>query len=412
MVFYQIFPTSYQEGKLFKTITSNKKYYEDLGVDALLFCPIFLSPRQDAGYDVEDYYKLDPLFGELEDFKLMISELKQSGIEVYLDIAFNHTSSSHPWFKKAITLDEKYKDYYIIKEGIDNREPNLWTSNRTYDSVWKKIDGTNHYYFHIYDDFQPDLNWENPKVIREVSNVINYWYDMGVTGFRLDVINKIGKDFSNDQSLSDYTVSNDKFQNVDITFDYIKQLRSQVPSDITFIGQVEGADKALLTRYNDSGIDKTLIFNHLKLNKGPMFERIDKDFKDILNVMDEVSSHHSNMMFLENHDSPRSINTFLDGVDVVTAARMLASILFSFDNDIIIYQGQEQGMLNPGFKSINELNDVRSITYYNKRIEKGEDEATVLSDILHFTRDNSRAEFKYKQNGIYIFYSQLIKCNR
>lgn len=406
MYIYQMYPHAFNSDNFFIDLANNINYYSELGVEAILLCPITTSPFVDSGYDVEDYYTVNPMFGTIEQFEQLVTVARSFDIKIMLDMVFNHTSDQHKWFQAAINGDSKYQDYYILRTGQHNL--NKWISGRTHQSVWSEYQ-PDQYYMHIYTPKQPDLNWDNPQVRSEFKNVLQFWTDKGVSGFRLDVINKIGKDWEQENSgLGPNNLADCKFHDIDKTFDYISELTADFKQSI-FIGQVSGAEHQSLQRYTAAGLDYCLNFNHVDLTKDGIYHKLETTPSDWINEINNLFEYPGNLIFFESHDLPRSINNFLNPEYQLSSAQIIAILLLFNNHSPIIYQGQELAVTNRKWNSIDDFNDIRTIEYHNLRIERGEDPATVFTDICAYSRDQARFNFEYCRNSSFHFYKWLLK---
>ncbi len=407
MVIYQIYPNSLKTNKVFKDMADNIQYYKNLNIDVLLFCPITKSPFKDSGYDTSDYYKLNENFGTEEELENLIKVAQENDIQIYMDLVLNHTSNEHMWFKEALKGHSKYKDYYILRES--EKVPSKWISGRTMESVWTQYE-KNKYYFHIYSPWQPDLNWENEEVKKEIVKIIEFWQNKGVKGFRLDVINKIYKDFENeDEGLEEGNIADLKYHNLDKTFEYIKEITDQLDKETKLIGQVSGASKEQIIRYNEVGIDYTLNFNHVDFNKDGTYHSLENTAEIFIKEINKLFESQSNLMFLESHDLPRSISNFLDDTKPIQSGKILSLLLLLNNQSTIIYQGEELGLANKKFNSIEEFEDRRTIGYYYTRVNNGEDKSVVFDDMNKYSRDQARFYFEKTQNEVYEFYKEIIE---
>ncbi len=397
---YEIFPSTYtQEKNKFNAIINDLDRIKNIGFNLIYLTPIFKSQFIDSGYDIDDYYEINPDFGSLADFKELLYQAHNRDIKIVLDVALNHTSNNHVWFKNQL----QYKDYYIIKD-----EPNNWISSKTAFSTWTKNEDGG-YYFHIYSPEQPDLNWDNPKVRDEMKNVLSYWVKMGVDGFRLDVINKLSKgdDFS-DTSLE---FADKLFENNDLTFSYIKELLHGF-DDTLFLGQVGGANEEQIKLYQNTGLDLCLTFNQIDYCRKDLFRVSDYSLSDLLFELNNIQKRKQPIVFLENHDSPRApsiINKIIG--DEALSIKLVAVINIITNGDIIIYQGQESGALNIQLTDVSQFQDVRSHNFFNQRLNQNDDPNDILDDFSLVSREHARRNINI-QTDINDLYCFLIKLNK
>jgi trehalose-6-phosphate hydrolase len=410
-VVYQIYPRSFKDssgdgiGDL-KGVTEKLNYLKNLGVDYIWLTPFYISPQVDNGYDVADYLNIDERFGTMEDFEEMVAEAKKVGIDVMLDMVFNHTSTEHKWFKNAMKGDEKYKDYYIFKEPVDGEEPTNWVS-KFGGSAWEYASEFNEYYLHLFDVKQADLNWENEELKKELFQVVNFWMEKGVKGFRFDVINLISKP---EKYENDYVGDGRRFYTDGVkTHEYLKELNSKTfgrDEDIITVGEMSSTTIDNCTRYsNPQEKELSMVFNfhHLKVDykDGDKWSLMDFDFvklKEILSAWQIGIQENGgwNALFWCNHDQPRIVSRFGDDIKYrKESAKMLATTMHMLRGTPYIYQGEEIGMTNPHFDKIELYKDVESINYYN--ILKDEDiaEEEIIKILGSKSRDNARTPVQW-----------------
>lgn len=412
-VVYQVYPKSFNDsngdgiGDL-KGITGKLGYLKILGVDYIWVTPFYVSPQKDNGYDIEDYCNIDPRFGTMDDFEEMVSEAKKLGISVMLDMVFNHTSTEHQWFKNAIKGDKKYKNYYIFKEAKDGREPTNWTS-KFGGSSWEYIKEFEEYYLHLFDITQADLNWENEDVKKEVFDIINFWIEKGVKGFRFDVINLISKP---DNYEDDYEGDGRRFYtDGPHIHQYLKELNKETygkHEDIITVGEMSSTTIDNCVKYsNPKEKELSMVFNfhHLKVDykDGDKWTLMDFDFiklKAIFNSW-QLRIQEGNgwsAVFWCNHDQPRIVSRFGDDQKYHReSAKMLATSIHMLRGTPYIYQGEEIGMTNPYYDNINLYKDVESINYYDISKQQGKDEKEIIKVLQSKSRDNSRTPMHWSK---------------
>lgn len=413
-VVYQIYPKSFCDsngdgiGDL-NGITEKLDYLENLGVTMLWICPIYLSPMDDNGYDVADYQAVAPEFGTMEDLDRLIHEAKKRGIKIILDLVVNHTSDEHEWFQKALADPEsEYHDYYIFKEGT--QPPNNWRSVFG-GSVWEKVFGRDEYYFHAFGKKQPDLNWENPALRRKIYQMINWWLDKGIAGFRVDAITFIKKDLSwknlepdGADGLAKCTRASRNQPGIGA---FLRELREQtfdrypcvtvaeapgVPYDGLgdFIGPEGYFSMIFDFRYADLDV----------ASGSEWFKRIDWTVKDL---GDKIMASQTALQawgwganFIENHDQPRAATKYLRKAQHnADAVKTLAAVYFFLRGVPFIYQGQELGMVNFQRSSVEEFNDLSSIDQYYRSMEEGCSPEEALRYVNLRSRDNARTPFPW-----------------
>lgn len=413
-VVYQIYPKSFADsnndgiGDL-KGITGKLDYLRYLGVDYLWITPFFVSPQNDNGYDVADYYKIDPVFGTMADLDELIAEAEKRNIGLMFDMVFNHTSIYHEWFQKALQGDQKYKDYYIFKKPVNGHMPTNWIS-KFGGPVWEYVAEMDEYYLHLFDRTQADLNWENPEVREELIKIVNFWINKGIRGFRFDVINLISKNSYED----DYDGIGKRFYTDGKKVnDYLKELNQRSFgrfNDMITVGEMSATSIENCVKYTNpknKELNMTFNFHHLKVD----YENKEKwtcipfnfaELKDLFNSwqvgMQELGGW--NALFWNCHDQPRSISRFgNDGKYHDASAKMLATAIHLQRGTPYIYQGEEIGMTNNYFTDIKQYRDVESINYYHILKEKGLSEESIHQILQAKSRDNARSPMQWTAKG-------------
>lgn len=408
---YQIYPKSFNDsngdgiGDL-KGIIEKLDYLKELGIDCIWITPFYISPQKDNGYDIADYYNVDPLFGTMEDFEELACEAEKRNIELMLDMVFNHTSTEHEWFKSAMNGDKKYKDFYIFKKGRDGKAPTNWIS-KFGGSAWEYVEKFDEYYLHLFDKTQGDLNWENEEVRKEIYNVVNFWIEKGVKGFRLDVINLISKP----EEYMDDNIGDGKrfYTDGPKIHDFLKKLNKNTfgkHEDIVTVGEMSSTTIDNCIRYsNPDEKELSMVFNfhHLKVDyeNGEKWTLMDFDFKALKKLFNDWQTGMEegngwNALFWCNHDQPRIVSRFGDTDKYhKESAKMLATSIHMMRGTPYVYQGEEFGMPNPGYTSINQYRDVESINYYNILKEEGVKGDKILQILRAKSRDNSRTPVQW-----------------
>lgn len=418
---YQIYPRSFYDsnndgiGDL-NGITEKLDYLKNLGITLIWVCPIFKSPMDDNGYDISDYYDVNPEFGTKEDLEKLIAEAEKRGIKVILDLVINHTSDEHEWFLEALKNPEsKYRNYYIFKRGENGLPPTNWRSHFG-GSAWEKVEGeadengNEMYYLHLFTKKQPDLNWENPEVRKELYEMVNYWLEKGIAGFRVDAINSIKKD----ARYLDLPVdgADGMAHNVEYTLNQpgIEEfLRELAKETFKKYNAMTVAETPMLEyeRYNDFIGDDgffTMIFDFsytdLDMTKGgfyyslrdiPTIELRDAIFESQLTQQ----KYGWGAPFFENHDLPRSLNKFFGEKANETNAKLLANVFFFLRGTPFIYQGQEIGMDNFVRNDISEFDDIASKDQYQRALGEGFSSEEALYFVNKRSRDNSRTPMQW-----------------
>ncbi|MGL4251538.1 MAG: alpha,alpha-phosphotrehalase [Aeromonas sp.] len=409
-VIYQIYPKSFQDSAArgtgdLKGIMARLDYLKTLGVDALWLTPVYVSPQVDNGYDIADYYAIDPAYGTMDDFEALLAAAHARDIRIVMDIVVNHTSTEHAWFKSA--LGDKYspyRDYYIWRDPVDGCVPNNWQS-KFGGSAWELDAATGQYYLHLFAREQADLNWENPAVRAEVKNIIHFWAKKGVDGFRLDVINLISKDqaFPNDEIGDGRRFYTDGPRIHEFLQDVSRDVFA--PVGAMTVGEMSSTSLEHCQRYGAlDGSELSMVFNfhHLKVDypNGDKWTKAPFDFLELKRIFNHwQSGMHGkgwSALFWCNHDQPRIVSRFGDeGEHRVVAAKMLASTLHGLQGTPYIYQGEEIGMTNPGYQRIDDYQDVESRNIFAIKQAEGMSEAEILAILGAKSRDNSRTPMQW-----------------
>ncbi|MEN3031718.1 alpha,alpha-phosphotrehalase [Chromobacterium amazonense] len=404
-VVYQIYPKSFCSHRNQATgdllgVVDRLDYLAWLGVDYLWLTPFYRSPQRDNGYDVSDYYRIDPAYGSMADFELLLAEAKRRGMGVMLDIVVNHTSTEHAWFQEALKgRDNPYRDFYIWRDA-----PNNWQS-KFGGSAWEWDETSGQYYLHLFDKTQADLNWENPAVRAEVYKMMRFWRDKGVAGFRLDVINLISKDpaFSEDDSDGRHFYTDGPR-----VHEYLQEMHREVFAghDLLTVGEMSSTSLEHCIAYSRPDrreLSMTFNFHHLKVDypDGQKWRAGQVDFVALKRILsDWQTGMHAgggwNALFWCNHDQPRALSRFGDdGRWRTESAKMLATALHGLQGTPYIYQGEEIAMANPGFADIGQLRDVESLNAYRQLLAEGFTAADAMAVIRQRSRDNARTPMQW-----------------
>jgi len=424
-VVYQIYPRSFCDsngdgiGDL-PGITSKLDYLKTLGVDIVWLSPIYQSPNDDNGYDISDYRAIMPEFGTMQDFEHMLEQMHARGIRLMMDLVVNHTSDEHEWFRQArLSRDNPYHDFYIWADPVEGREPNHPTNWEAAfnGSVWEWNEPTGEYFLHMFSKRQPDLNWENPRVRREVHNLMRFWLDKGVDGFRMDVINMISKPWQPDGTLPDAPRVRPGFLQPGFGMslngprlqDFLLEMKQEVLRhyDCVTVGEAPGATTELarvITDREQGALDMLFQFEHMHLDAQPgqskwHLKALDlSDLKVTLSRwQDDLAESGWNSLYLNNHDQPRSLSRFgCDGQYRVESAKMLATLIHGMKGTPYVYQGEELGMTNFPFQSIEECQDIETLNMYADAVTgRGIDRAEVMQAVRAKGRDNSRTPMQW-----------------
>lgn len=406
-VIYQIYPRSFQDsngdgvGDL-RGILSRLDYLQKLGINAIWLSPVFCSPQDDNGYDISDYENIDPLFGTMDDMDVLIAEAKKRGIRILLDLVLNHSSDEHRWFLEAKkSRDNPYHDYYIWRDGDGVTPPNDMRSGFG-GSAWEWVPELGQYYFHQFSRKQPDLNWKNPKLRQELYAMINNWTDRGIGGYRLDVIDHLGKE--PDRKIK---VNGPKLH------DYIREMSAACfqRNELVTVGEAWSADTETAKLYsNPDGSELSMVFQfeHMKLDQRPTngpegdkWDPVPIDFLELKKVFarwqTELSGCGWNSLFLENHDLPRSISHLGDdGRYREESAKMLAILLHGMQGTPYVYQGEELGMTNAWDYTLEDYRDIEILNMAKEKQSAGMPEEEILRRIRLKGRDNARTPMQWE----------------
>ncbi len=412
---YQIYPKSFCDSGDKGTgdiqgIISKLDYLKLLGVEAIWLTPVYQSPMIDNGYDISDYYAINPDFGTMADFDELLSEAHDRGIRIIMDIVVNHTSTEHQWFQQALgNRDSKYRDYYIWKDPIEGKAPNNWQS-KFGGNAWELDEQTGQYFLHLFAKEQADLNWENPKVRDEVKRIISFWAEKGVDGFRLDVINLISKqqDFPDDLSGDGRRFYTDG-PKVHEYLQEISQAVFQKYGSVT-VGEMSSTTLEHCQQYSaPSGNELSMVFNfhHLKVDylNGDKWTKTPFDFIQLKQIFNHwqtgLNGKGWGALFWCNHDQPRIVSRLGNDQQFrVESAKMLAASIHLMQGTPYIYQGEEIGMTNPNYTDISQYRDVESTNMYDIMVNQegvGRDE--MLEILAQKSRDNSRSPMQWNSGA-------------
>lgn len=401
-VVYQIYPRSFYDsngdgiGDL-RGVIEKLDYLSDLGIDVIWLSPVFRSPNVDNGYDISDYRRIMEEFGTLKDMEELLDKANQKNIKIIMDLVANHTSDEHQWFMESRkSKDNPYRGYYIWRDAVDGKEPNDLGSAFS-GSAWEWDEITGQYYLHLFSKKQPDLNWENPKVRQEVYDFMNFWIEKGIGGFRMDVIELIGKEV-------DKKITN----NGPMLHPYIKEMNLNTfgNKDLLTVGECWGATPEIAKQYSNSdGSELSMVFQfeHISLDQIPGKDKWDLKVLDLVDLKRVLSKWQTcldnngwNSLFWNNHDLPRIVSRWGNDQEYrVESAKMLATLLHGMKGTPYIYQGEELGMTNVRFSDISDYKDIETLNMYLQRLNQGYSHEEIMESIYARGRDNARTPMQW-----------------
>lgn len=401
-VVYQIYPRSFKDSNGdgigdINGIREKLDYLKELGIDVIWLSPVYKSPNDDNGYDISDYYDIMNEFGTMEDMDNLLKEANERGIKILMDLVVNHTSDEHKWFIEAKkSKDNEYRDYYIWRDSVDGNEPNDLGSTFS-GSAWQYDETTGQYYLHLFSKKQPDLNWENGKVRNEVYKMMNFWVDKGIGGFRMDVIDLIGK-------VPDEMITG----NGPKLHEYLQEMNKAAleGKDLLTVGETWGATPDVAKLYSNperKELSMVFQFEHIGLDQIEGKEKWDVKSLELLDLKKVLSKWQTelegqgwNSLFWNNHDLPRIVSRWGNDKEYrIESAKMLATLLHGMKGTPYIYQGEELGMTNVRFDDINDYNDIESLNMYKDRLSKGYSHNEIMESIYAKGRDNARTPMQW-----------------
>ena len=401
-VVYQIYPRSFNDSNGdgigdINGIREKLDYLKELGIDVIWLSPVYKSPNDDNGYDISDYCDIMDEFGTMEDMEKLLKEANEKGIKILMDLVVNHTSDEHKWFIEAKkSKDNKFRDYYIWRDPVNGHEPNKLGSCFS-GGAWQYDESTDQYYLHLFSKKQPDLNWENENVRNEVYKMMNFWIDKGIGGFRMDVIDLIGK-------VPDEMITG----NGPKLHDYLQEMNKAALEghDLLTVGETWGATPEIAKLYSNpkrKELSMVFQFEHIGLDQIEGKEKWDVKPLDLLDLKKVLSKWQTelegegwNSLFWNNHDLPRIVSRWGNDREYrVESAKMLATLLHGMKGTPYIYQGEELGMTNVRFEDINEYNDIETLNMYKDRISKGYSHDEIMASIYAKGRDNARTPMQW-----------------
>jgi alpha-glucosidase len=416
-VAYQVYPRSFVDsngdgiGDL-KGVTSKLDYLKELGIDVIWLSPMFKSPNDDNGYDISDYQDIMDEFGTMADFDELLEGVHQRGMKLILDLVINHTSDEHPWFiESRSSKDNPKRDWYIWRDGKDGKAPNNWESIFS-GPAWRYDKETEQYFMHIFSPRQPDLNWENPEVRNALYDMVNWWLDKGIDGFRVDAISHIKKepgfpDMPNPENL-DFVPCFPKMMNVDGIDEFLTEFSQKTIKnyDIMTVGEANGVglDDADKWVGEDNGYFNMIFqFEFLGLWDKDADDRVDVRAlkKNLTKWQKGLEGRGWNALFIENHDQPRRVSSWGNDLGLwKESSKMLGALYFLMKGTPFIYQGQEIGMTNVQFPSIEDYNDIGMVNYYKVETAKGRSHDEIMEIIWKQCRDNARTPMQWDSSNM------------
>lgn len=417
-VVYQIYPKSFNDttgngvGDI-QGIIEKLDYLKELGVDVLWLTPVYESPQKDNGYDISDYFGIHEEYGSMEDFERLLEETHQRGMKLIMDLVVNHTSTAHQWFQESKkSQDNPYRDFYIWKDPVEGEEPTNWQS-KFGGNAWKLDKKTGQYYLHLFDVSQADLNWENESLRKHVYDMMHFWFEKGIDGFRLDVINLISKDqrFPNDDGSVAPGDGRKFYTDGPRVHEFLQEMNHEVLSkyDSMTVGEMSSTSIDHCINYSNperNELSMTFNFHHLKVDypNGEKWAIADFDFLALKKILStwQVEMNRGggwNALFWCNHDQPRVVTRYgNDDQYHEESAKMLATTIHLMQGTPYIYQGEEFGMTDPAFESITQYRDIETLNYYHIMKEKGLGEEEIMSIIKRKSRDNSRTPVQWNNS--------------
>ena len=410
-VVYQIYPKSFLDangdgiGDL-RGVTARLDYLKELGVDTLWLTPFFVSPQNDNGYDVANYRAIDPGCGTMEDFETLVREAEKRGMGLMLDMVFNHTSTQHPWFQRAMAGERKYKDYYFFRRGKPGGGPPTNWKSKFGGSAWTYIPQFDEYYLHLFDKTQADLNWDNPAVRRELQDVVRFWMGKGVRGFRFDVVNLISKGGFWDDIQGD---GRRFYTDGPHVHEYLRELNQETfgqnPQIVT-VGEMSSTTMEHCVQYAGVGnreLNMVFSFHHLKVDfmGDEKWVLVPADFQKLKEILftwqGGMAAHDAwSGVFWCNHDQPRAVSRFGDeGAYWRQSAKMLAGVVHCLRGTPYVYQGEELGMTNAHFNRLSQYRDVESLNHFQILLDKGMDQESAYAILKVHSRDNARTPMQW-----------------
>ncbi|ARK28956.1 glycoside hydrolase family 13 protein [Halalkalibacter krulwichiae] len=415
-VVYQIYPRSFMDsnndgiGDL-QGVKSKLNYLKQLGIDVIWLSPVYDSPNDDNGYDIRDYQQIMDEFGTMDDWDQLLKEVHDMGMKLIMDLVVNHSSDEHVWFTQSKqSKDNHYRDYYIWRDGKGLKEPNNWRSNFG-GSAWKLDEQTDQYYLHLFSEKQPDLNWENRNLRHDIYQMMRWWLNKGIDGFRMDVINFISKvdDLPDDELKPGQTYASGSkyYRNGPKIHEFLQEMNKEALAgfDVMTVGEMPGVQPEQAQLYTDPSrteLNMVFQFEHMGLDQGPngKWELSPLKLRDLKRSLSKwqyaLEEKGWNSLYFNNHDQPRSVSRFGDdGVCRIKSAKMLATLLHMMKGTPYVYQGEEIGMTNVPFTSINQYRDIETLNIYKELRADGKSEEDIFKSLHAKSRDNARTPMQW-----------------
>ena len=418
-VVYQIYPRSFKDsngdgiGDL-PGIIQKLDYLKNLGVNVVWLCPVYKSPNDDNGYDISNYQDIMDDFGNMKDMENLLTETHRKDMKLIMDLVVNHTSDEHSWFiESRSSLDNPYRDFYIWRKGKNGLPPNNWDSVFG-GSAWEYDKRTQEYYLHLFSKKQPDLNWENPRVREEIYKMMKWWLDKGIDGFRMDTVNMFSKvpDLPDGKIIKEYKYGDGSpyFLNGPRIHEYLQEMNKKVLSkyDIMTVGETPGTTPQIAAKYVNHDrheLDMVFHFELMEIDHDPINKWKPKKWKltELKKIFTKwyegLKEKGWNTLYMNNHDQPRIISRFGDNKKYrVESAKMLATLLHTLPGTLYIYQGEEIGMTNVTFDTIEDHRDIETLNFYREMTKKGLPNEKIMEAIHQISRDNARTPMQWSDS--------------
>ena len=415
-VVYQIYPRSFKDSNRdgigdLPGIIQKLDYLKNLGIDVIWLCPVYKSPNNDNGYDINDYRDIMNDFGTMKDMERLLAEIHEKDMKLIMDLVVNHTSDEHPWFLESrSSLDNPYRDFYIWRRGKNGSPPNNWGSVFG-GPAWEYDKTTDEYYLHLFSKKQPDLNWENPRLREEIYKMMKWWLDKGIDGYRIDTVNLFSKvsDLPDGKIIKGYKYGDGSpyFLNGPSIHEYLQEMNKKVLSkyDIMTVGETPGTPPQIAAMYVNRDrheLDMVFHFELMEIDHDPINKWKSKEWK-LTELKKIFTKWHEglkekgwNSLFMNNHDQPRMVSRFgNDKKYRVESAKMLATLLYTLPGTPYLYQGEEIGMTNVAFDNIEDYRDIETLNFYREMTKNGLPKERIMEAIHPISRDNARTPMQW-----------------